>query len=314
MLGQVQRSARCSDPQGCCSRGRGGGCAPGASTTPAVSSLRLEESSTGGASREAARKEGGRECQDEGSAICRGGSPPGTVVATMSGAGARLQGTPAAARRGSGSMRALSLCRRRCFAGTRRRAVATLWDARKGMDSWQDREPEGPVRPPPPPHSALPLPSPRPFSVLLPDSNEGLFSRGTPPRFPAAPFGSIPSANSHTFLPVSDRPRTWGKGRVLFGLGVSRLEPRCCRWGGRTPSRPRGSQRSVQLLAGTLCAAVGQCWSGGSGGPAPLGAGTRHRETESEPGSESVPCRRAMPLSPPHAASRGAGQRQEGAS
>lgn len=97
-----------------------------------------------------------------------------------SAAGARLPGTPAAARRGNGSTRAVSLCRRRCFAGTRRRAVATLWDARKGLDSWQDREPEGPVRPPPPRHPAPPLPPSRPFSLLLPDSNEGLFSRGTP--------------------------------------------------------------------------------------------------------------------------------------
>lgn len=311
MLGQVQRSARCRDPRGCCSRGRGGcpRCQHDASREFAASGgIEHRGSKPGGG------EEGGRKgVSGRGFCDLSGRIPPWDS-STMSGAGTRLPGTPAAARRGSGSTRALSLCRRRCFAGTRRRAVATLWDARKGLDSWQDREPEGPVRPPPPPHSALPLPSPRPFSVLLPDSNEGLFSRGTPPRFPAASFCSIPSANSHTFLPVSDRPRTWGKGRVLFGLGVSRLEPRCCRWGGRTPSRPRGSQRSVQLLAGTLCAAVGQCWSGGSGGPAPLGAGTRHRETESEPGSESVPCRRAMPLSPPHAASRGAGQRQEGAS
>lgn len=73
-----------------------------------------ELSASGGTGPRAGRRRGGRKCTAESATAC----PPGTVVAMGRGAGAMLL--------------VLSLGPRRCFDGTQRCAVGTLWDSRKG--------------------------------------------------------------------------------------------------------------------------------------------------------------------------------------
>lgn len=135
-----------------------------------------EPSMSGGTGWRAGRWRGGRECTAESATGC----PPETVVAMGRGAGAMLLG--------------LSLCRRRCFAGTQRCVVGTLWDSRKGADCWNDRDPRGA-------EGYHFLHTPRPAPSTAPSRSAALLQRdtlfsGDTPLFPIVLFGRFRSVHS----------------------------------------------------------------------------------------------------------------------
>lgn len=166
------------------------------------------------------------------------------------------------------------------------------------------------------PSPIIPPPSPLPLLIPAASFQPGIPGARTPntPRLRIAPFGVTVSANFYFFLPAHAVPSARStlpvpalpspgypysqvSRRAVLSLRILPLEPRCPRTEvAALPSAEPGGGGGAPAPA--LCAVIGRdsvcrcrpmMERGGTGGPAPLGAGMRRRRSHRDSGSESSP-------------------------